>query len=678
MIQFALKERYPGQMGNGGQVVAASAPTIDSRVSNIIALAVQMTDDVASLESDLKAQLHDGQSRKTISIAQDRKKKMDLNMVSELHKYCRDLVSRTSTMLTSIEEDKDQVASSEYVFNEEVHLMDSKKKANETDDKGSVTFHAEKVLSAIDKEKMTGDTSLTKREFPTPVVSSLSATIGCSVVPIPDTLKLDLNSDNSNWEKELNRITKPAFAQETSDPSQKEISEINQNKKDGDFDKDFRNNSDGQKDFPGSSSQYSQSLPSNAFYRDDSVRHGTPKTRLSLQIGPHKSYEELHFGRPPEEKNGDDAVAHKRQENKAEAATQTSQQDLLGRCSNVICNYRSVMTQCGTVTDAGQPSEEEGTVGGVVCPSGQGGGCTGVNDPTDYRRSPDPTSNQAHSTQRDSIGELIVEEQDEELTIAPQFAPYGPPAFIHLENDSYPRCNLYDFEGPEELYELSAPSPPPSLELEEQLTRFHAQVCRVEILDTDGHTLLNTLLAGPRLVQNQALQIASRVVERSGLRDFTLRWPGGDLIPWNTILEVPSDQGSSSGPTTVTVQVQPAQDGEGEWRVHWTEGHDPILQPPDNQEEACLLEGFHGQQQEASSTAQSGQAGQAQPLSVQPDTAGEQECGDSRCTICKEVRGQLVRTPCRHLFHPDCLYHWLAETDSCPNCRKPVNKCREN
>ncbi|XP_019643812.1 PREDICTED: uncharacterized protein LOC109484899 [Branchiostoma belcheri] len=674
MIQFAIDQRYPGPSGNGGQTVAAdrSVPTNSSNVDAIIVQALQTMDSVSSLGRDLESKLHDERSRKKISLAQERKKKMDLQKVSDLRTRWRDLVSITRTTLTSIDafesdEDKDQDVSSE--SDNEESTDSNKEMASDADDGGSATFALQ-----LDKEKVSAEDVVkekTETLFPLPAVSCLPmTTVGYTVMPYPvaDKQKLGLNSDHADLEEEGNngKIKTSLSAQDMSNPQPKEMSK-DQSKEDGDFEKEFQNIHP-----PGSSSQQGHSLPLYVFHHD-SARHETPATS-SLQTGPYKSYEELHFGRPPEERT-DDSVA---QENKAEAATQTSEEDFLGRCSN-----GPVKIPCGASADCtSQPSEEEGAVGGAVCPSGQGS--SGGND----LGIPDPTCNQTHSMlgeqrSREAIGELMAElqPQDEEVTVSTQFTQfYGPPAIMHLEDESYPRRNLFDFQDHEELYDLSSAdsSPPPSLDLEELLTEFRDQGARVVIVDSDGHTLLNTLLAGPRLVQYQALEIATTVLERGDLRDFTLRWPGGYLIPWDSLLGLPSNQ----GPTTV--QVQPAQHGEGEWRVVSTEG-DPILQPPDNQEEnagnsemqACLSEGLHGQQQlhGGASSPQSSHAGPGQPLTVQPDTAEQQ---DFRCTICKEGRGQLVETPCQHLFHPGCLYNWIARNDSCPNCRKPVNKCSEN
>ncbi|CAM6095061.1 unnamed protein product [Calypogeia fissa] len=46
------------------------------------------------------------------------------------------------------------------------------------------------------------------------------------------------------------------------------------------------------------------------------------------------------------------------------------------------------------------------------------------------------------------------------------------------------------------------------------------------------------------------------------------------------------------------------------------------------------------------------------------------------CAICKEPMARAKRLPCAHLFHLSCLRSWLdqglAETYSCPTCRRPL------
>ena len=42
------------------------------------------------------------------------------------------------------------------------------------------------------------------------------------------------------------------------------------------------------------------------------------------------------------------------------------------------------------------------------------------------------------------------------------------------------------------------------------------------------------------------------------------------------------------------------------------------------------------------------------------------------CSICKdefEVDSKLVKMPCNHYFHGDCVKPWLVQRNSCPTCR---------
>ncbi|KAK9462251.1 uncharacterized protein V1516DRAFT_695606 [Lipomyces oligophaga] len=47
------------------------------------------------------------------------------------------------------------------------------------------------------------------------------------------------------------------------------------------------------------------------------------------------------------------------------------------------------------------------------------------------------------------------------------------------------------------------------------------------------------------------------------------------------------------------------------------------------------------------------------------------------CAICSDAfdvsKDQIITLPCLHFFHPDCIKQWLALSDSCPICRKPIS-----
>lgn len=43
------------------------------------------------------------------------------------------------------------------------------------------------------------------------------------------------------------------------------------------------------------------------------------------------------------------------------------------------------------------------------------------------------------------------------------------------------------------------------------------------------------------------------------------------------------------------------------------------------------------------------------------------------CSICLEVLDcgdSVIRLPCTHLFHENCITDWLKTSKSCPNCRQ--------
>ncbi|XP_042055149.1 probable E3 ubiquitin-protein ligase RHA4A [Salvia splendens] len=49
---------------------------------------------------------------------------------------------------------------------------------------------------------------------------------------------------------------------------------------------------------------------------------------------------------------------------------------------------------------------------------------------------------------------------------------------------------------------------------------------------------------------------------------------------------------------------------------------------------------------------------------------------DSLCCVCLgefELKEELLQVPaCKHIFHMDCIRHWLHNHSTCPLCRAPV------
>jgi E3 ubiquitin-protein ligase RNF115/126 len=45
---------------------------------------------------------------------------------------------------------------------------------------------------------------------------------------------------------------------------------------------------------------------------------------------------------------------------------------------------------------------------------------------------------------------------------------------------------------------------------------------------------------------------------------------------------------------------------------------------------------------------------------------------DFNCSVCKEefqLNDKVIKIPCKHIFHQDCILPWLNDRNSCPTCR---------
>mmetsp|Transcript_56320 Transcript_56320/g.163350 ORF Transcript_56320/g.163350 Transcript_56320/m.163350 type:complete len:297 (+) Transcript_56320:83-973(+) len=55
-----------------------------------------------------------------------------------------------------------------------------------------------------------------------------------------------------------------------------------------------------------------------------------------------------------------------------------------------------------------------------------------------------------------------------------------------------------------------------------------------------------------------------------------------------------------------------------------------------------------------------------------------EEDGPATCPVCLEALGDdstpVVRTPCQHCFHKDCMQEWVAHCSNCPLCRTALGE----
>ncbi|KAG6472718.1 E3 ubiquitin-protein ligase RING1-like [Zingiber officinale] len=65
-------------------------------------------------------------------------------------------------------------------------------------------------------------------------------------------------------------------------------------------------------------------------------------------------------------------------------------------------------------------------------------------------------------------------------------------------------------------------------------------------------------------------------------------------------------------------------------------------------------------------------------IKVSPEPVGSEE---SQCAVCWdafEAGGVAKQMPCKHIYHKDCIFPWLALHNSCPVCRFQLPAMEEN
>jgi hypothetical protein len=58
---------------------------------------------------------------------------------------------------------------------------------------------------------------------------------------------------------------------------------------------------------------------------------------------------------------------------------------------------------------------------------------------------------------------------------------------------------------------------------------------------------------------------------------------------------------------------------------------------------------------------------------VSPDTSPTELDNDYICFCLEVVKDPVMCVPCSSLFCNDCMTTWRRRTNTCPNCRAPIN-----